>query len=321
MTGIGLILLQFGGNQSALNPRGPGATGIADLAWYMIFVLGAAYLITMALVLWAFVQGRRGSRLGEAGSRNVVIAWGLAVPLIVLTSILFYTVGVSPILSVVPHKDALTIHVTGKQWWWEVRYLKGSDVIAETANEIHVPARTPVKVKLNSNDVIHSFWVPNLHGKMDLIPSRTNETWFRADAEGVWRGECAEFCGQQHAHMAFEVVAEPSHKFYEWLEWQRNPAAQPTSDLERKGQDVFVKGPCAMCHKVRGTLAGGSAGPDLTHFASRRTLAAATLPNNRGNLGGWIVNAQGVKPGSRMPRINLPAADLEALLAYMETLR
>ena len=318
---LALMVLQFGGNQSALNPRGPTAQGIAQLSWTMIIVLSIAYLITMAMIVFAIIQGRRGARADVRTGRNVVITWGLAVPLAVLAGILFFSIGVGRMLSVEPFKEALTIHVTGKQWWWKVSYMKGSDVIAETANEIHVPVNTPVKVKLNSTDVIHSFWVPNLHGKMDLIPGRTNETWFRADAEGVWRGECAEFCGAQHAHMAFEVIAEPANKFYEWLDWQRRPAIDPATDISRKGQQAFVQGPCAMCHSIRGSAAHGSAGPDLTHVAGRRTLAAATVPNTRGHLGGWIVNAQGVKPGNRMPRINLDAEELEALVDYLETLR
>ena len=178
-----------------------------------------------------------------------------------------------------------------------------------------------MKFKLDSTDVIHSFWAPNLTGKMDLVPGRTNEIWLRADNTGVWRGQCAEFCGQQHAHMGFEVIAEDSAKFYQWLQWQKQTAVQPTSDAAKQGQQIFVQGPCVMCHKIRGTPAGGSAGPDLTHVAGRRTLAAATIPNTRGHLGGWIVNAQGIKPGNHMPRINLDASQLEPLLTYLESLR
>jgi cytochrome c oxidase subunit 2 len=250
-----------------------------------------------------------------------VLAWGLAIPVIVLLIILFYSLGVGRTFATEPFKDAMNVNITGKQWWWQIRYMKGSDVIAATANEIHLPAGTPVRFTLQSNDVIHSFWVPNLSGKMDLIPGRTNEIWLRADREGVWRGECAEFCGVQHAHMALEVIAEPPAKFYGWLQRQRQPAPEPSSDLARRGRDIFLKGPCVMCHKISGTPAGGSVGPDLTHVAGRRTIAAATLPNNRGNMAGWIVNAQGVKPGSQMPRINLSAEELEALLSYLETLQ
>jgi cytochrome c oxidase subunit 2 len=311
----------MGGNQSVLNPQGPHALSIAHLNNYMTVVLSVAYVITMALLAWAVFRGRHGRHPGEGLARNVVIVWGLAVPIVVLLSILFYSVGVGRMFATEPFRDAMTVHVTGKQWWWQVRYLKGSDAVADTANEIHVPVGTPVKIRLSSNDVIHSFWVPNLTGKMDLIPGRTNEIWLRADQEGVWRGECAEFCGVQHAHMGFEVVAEPASKFFAWLDAQRQPASPPASDVARKGQEVFVQGPCAMCHRIMGTAAGGTVGPDLTHLARRRTIAAAVLPNNRGSLAGWIVNAQGVKPGTQMPRINLSSEDLESLLAYLETLQ
>jgi cytochrome c oxidase subunit 2 len=310
-----------GGNQSVLNPQGPHALSISQLNNYMTVVLSIAYVITMAMLAWALLRGRHGQHPGEKLSSHVVIAWGLAIPIVVLLSILFYSVGVGRMFATEPFRDAMTVHVTGKQWWWQIRYMKGSDAIADTANEIHVPLGTPVKFRLSSNDVIHSFWVPSLTGKMDLIPGRTNEIWLRADKEGVWRGECAEFCGLQHAHMAFEVVAESPAQFYEWLHAQRQPAPAPSTDAARRGQEVFLKGPCVMCHKIAGTPAGGTVGPDLTHIAGRRTIAAAILPNNRGNLSGWIVNAQGIKPGSQMPRINLASEDLEALLAYLETLR
>ena len=311
----------LGGNQSALNPQGPLALEIAGLSWFLIIVLSAAWLVTMLLLGYALLQARRERRASDAVSRNVVIAWGVAVPLVVLATVLVYSVGVGNAMSVTPFKGTMTVHITGKQWWWQVRYMKGSDVVADTANEIHLPVRTPVKLKLSSTDVIHSFWAPNLTGKMDLIPGRTNEIWLRADKPGVWRGQCAEFCGAQHAHMGFEVIAEDPKKFYECLQWQKQTAVQPVSDLAREGQQVFLQGPCVMCHSIRGTPAGASAGPDLTHIAGRRTLAAATLPNTRGHLGGWIVNAQGIKPGSHMPRINLDATQLEPLLTYLESLR
>ena len=311
----------LGGNQSALNPQGPLAVEIAGLSWFLIVVLSAAWIITMLLLGYALIQARRARRASDVVSRNVVIAWGIAVPLVVLATVLVYSVGVGNAMSVTPFKDAMTVHVTGKQWWWQVRYMKGSDVIADTANEIHIPVGTPVKIKLNSTDVIHSFWAPNLTGKMDLIPGRTNEIWLRADSAGVWRGQCAEFCGAQHAHMGFEVIAEDSKKFYEWLQWQKQTAVEPVNEMTKQGQQIFMQGPCVMCHSIRGTPAGASAGPDLTHVAGRRTLAAATIPNTRGHLGGWVVNAQGIKPGSNMPRINLEANQLEPLLTYLESLR
>lgn len=312
---------QFGGNQSVFRPAGPVAQETAHLGWYLMIVLSITYLVTMAYLGYAIRQGQRANRPDARKGRQVVIAWGVVIPAAVLLSVLFYSVGVGRTLSVAPFKNSMTIQVTGKQWWWQVAYFHGSDMIAGTANEIHVPVGTPVKLKLSSTDVIHSFWPPSLHGKMDLIPGRTNETWIRADQEGVYRGQCAEYCGAQHAHMSFEIIAEKPEKFYQWLDWQRHPAVPPADATALEGQRVFLEGPCAMCHAIRGTIAGGSAGPDLTHLAGRRTIAAATLPNLRGHLGGWIVNAQGIKPGSNMPRINLEPSQLEPLLDYLETLK
>jgi cytochrome c oxidase subunit 2 len=251
----------------------------------------------------------------------MVLIFGLGLPAGVFFSILAYSVSVGQMMGTAAYKNAPVVEVTGKQWWWRVRYLSGSDVIAETANEIHMPAGVPMKFKLQTTDVIHSFWVPNLSGKMDMIPGRTNEIWIRADREGVWRGECAEFCGAQHAHMQFEVIAENPDKYSEWLARQKRPAEQPVSPAAQHGMEVFVSGPCVMCHTVRGTPAAASAGPDLTHVAGRRKIAAGTLANTRGHLGAWIVNAQGIKPGSRMPRLTLEPGHMDALVAYLETLR
>jgi cytochrome c oxidase subunit 2 len=183
-----------------------------------------------------------------------------------------------------------------------------------------VPVGVPVRIHGTSVDVIHSFWVPSLHGKMDLIPGRQTQIWVQADRPGVYRGQCAEFCGYQHAHMGFVVVAEPREQFDAWLDAQRAPAAEPADDEERLGRDVFVNGTCAMCHTIRGTPAASRTGPELTHVGSRATLAAGTLPNQRGHLAGWIVDPQGIKPGVRMPQNRLAPHELNALLAYLEHL-
>jgi cytochrome c oxidase subunit 2 len=169
--------------------------------------------------------------------------------------------------------------------------------------------------------VIHSFWVPNLAGKLDLIPARTNYLWLQADRPGVYRGQCAEYCGAQHAHMGLEVIAEPAEQFSRWLEAQMQPGVAPSNDKQLRGQQVFLSSPCVMCHAVRGTKALAQAGPDLTHVGGRQSLASATLRNNRGSLGGWITNAQGIKPGNHMPRISLPPQDLDDLIAYLEALK
>jgi cytochrome c oxidase subunit 2 len=219
-------------------------------------------------------------------------------------------------------KEELTVEVTGVQWWWDVRYRPvGGGTPVSSANEIHIPVGRPVRIVLRSRDVIHSFWVPQLQGKLDLVPGNETVTWIQADSAGVFRGQCAEFCGAQHAHMAFMVVAVPPDEFDAWLEHQRRPAPEPTDSVTLRGRAVLERTACAMCHTVRGTGARASTGPDLTHLASRRTLAAGTLPNTPGHLAGWIGDPQGIKPGNHMPRVPLSGPDLQALLAYLGTLR
>jgi cytochrome c oxidase subunit 2 len=218
--------------------------------------------------------------------------------------------------------DALAIEVTAHQWWWDVRYDDPQPArIFNTANEIHVPVGRPVIVTLKSADVIHSFWVPNLHGKKDLIPGRTATIQFRADQPGTYRGQCAEFCGLQHALMAFLVVASPAAEFEAWAESQRKPAPEPVDAKRMRGRELFVSGTCMMCHTIHGTTAGGRKAPDLTHVASRLTLAAGTLANTPQHLAAWILEPQKLKPGAHMPANPLPGEDLDALVAYLETLR
>jgi cytochrome c oxidase subunit 2 len=190
-----------------------------------------------------------------------------------------------------------------------------------TANELHIPTGKPIVLQLSSNDVIHSFWVPALHGKIDLIPSRENTIKIQADVPGVYRGQCAEYCGYQHAHMAFWVVAEPEATYATWLAAQSSPALAPGDETAKKGRDVFLSRPCVLCHTIQGTDARGIAGPDLTHVASRTSLAAATIPNSKGQLAGWILDSQSLKPGNNMPSMALDPRELHALLAYLETLR
>jgi cytochrome c oxidase subunit 2 len=196
-----------------------------------------------------------------------------------------------------------------------------ADQTVITANEIHVPLGEPVVIKTSSTDVIHSFWAPNLHGKRDLIPGYQNALWIEADREGVYRGQCAEFCGHQHAHMSFYVIAEPPEKFRSWLAAQASTPPPPSDPSAKEGQQVFLSHTCVMCHTIRGTQAGAKMGPDLTHIASRMTIAAGTLPNTTGNLAGWILDSQSIKPGNKMPPNPLKADDLNALLKYLGTLK
>jgi cytochrome c oxidase subunit 2 len=212
----------------------------------------------------------------------------------------------------------VTVEVIGHQFWWEIRY-PDSGVV--TANEITIPAGEPVRLLLRSADVIHSFWVPQLHGKMDLVPGRENTFWVTADTPGRYRGICAEFCGIQHAKMHKLVVALDRPDFDAWLQDQQAEAAEPATEQARRGREVFLQSSCVECHAVRGHTPPNDVGPDLTHLASRFTLAAGILPNNRGALGGWLLDPQSQKRGARMPPTNLSGPDLQALLDYLEALR
>jgi cytochrome c oxidase subunit II len=193
--------------------------------------------------------------------------------------------------------------------------------VLETANEIHIPVGRPIMIRGMSNDVIHSFWIPNLNGKRDFIPSRVTTEWIQADHPGVFRGQCAEFCGLQHAHMALWVIAEPEAQFNAWMNRQLQAAAPPSDPVKQHGQQIFLDHACVYCHAIRGTTAGGQVAPDLTHFASRRSIAAGTLPNTIGNLGGWILDPQSIKPGNHMATIAVNSDDLQPLLEYIESLK
>jgi cytochrome c oxidase subunit 2 len=214
-------------------------------------------------------------------------------------------------------EGALRIEVEGYKWWWEARYPDSGLV---TANEIHVPVGRPVELELTSADVIHSFWVPQLAGKVDMVPGQRNVLRFRADEPGEYRGQCAEYCGLQHGRMSFLVIADPAAEFDRWVEAHQRPP-EPAGELAARGEEVFVRSSCAGCHAVRGTSAQGQLGPDLSDFGSRRTIGALTVENNRGNLAGWIVDAQSIKPGNLMPPVSVDPAELEALIAYLESLR
>jgi cytochrome c oxidase subunit 2 len=318
------------GNQSALDPAGPGAARIGDIWWLMLFVCAAVFGLVMLTLLWAIAHRRpRGEassaparpdpRHEQALTRAVGAAIAVTVAIVFLFVVASYWVGRA---LVAQPAAALTIDVTAQRWWWDVRY---RDAVPSrefsTANEIHIPVGRSVQLTLRSVDVIHSLWVPNLQGKKDLIPGQVNTIYLQADRPGVFRGQCAEFCGLQHAHMALDVVAEPEDEFARWLAQQREPAPDPETAQQKKGRDVFLTGSCVLCHAIAGTSAGGVAGPNLTHVASRRTLAAGTIPNTRGHLAGWIVDPQLRKPGNNMPPNPLRGDELQALLSYLETLR
>jgi cytochrome c oxidase subunit 2 len=342
------------GEQSALRTGGSGAAQIGAL-WNQMLVIGTlATLLVVATLAYALFRRRhadelppeadrpadaRGERAnvetggrgredtGRPESERVGVRWmiagGVVLPVVVLTALLVPTLR--SLGAVSPQRVGaapITIEVVGRQWWWEVRYLDAEPSrIAVLANELRIPVGERVRVRLRAADVIHSFWVPGLQGKMDMIPGRTNVTWLQANRPGIWRGQCAEYCGLQHAKMAFVVVAERPQEFARWLARQREPAAEPRDSVGLAARETFLASGCVLCHTVRGTAAVATAGPDLTHVASRLTLAAGELPNTTGHLAGWIANPQALKPGSQMPAVPLGPRELLAIVHYLQTLR
>lgn len=312
------------GVQNPLNPAGPQASAIASLTWLFIGVCLTAYVLTLAATAWAVMRRRQPADDAPATSRR--LGWIIGVATVVTATILVALTVTSVVAGrglLSPSGPGLiTVNVVGHQWWWDFTYAEpGSTRIFSSPNELHIPVGVPVVIKAESRDVIHSFWVPNLHGKRDLIPGFATHTWIQADRPGVYRGQCAEFCGHQHAHMAFLVVAKPMDEFVRWVEQQRRGALPPPTPTAQRGHDVFMTGPCVMCHTIRGTAAGSRVGPDLTHVSSRQTIAAGTLPMTREHLAGWVSNSQSIKPGNRMPPNPMAGDDLQALLTYLESLR
>jgi len=323
-----LALTGCGGNQSPLSPESHQSRDIASLWWWMFGGACVGFAVVAGILALAWLRrGRRGFRddtegpkPGEVLSMRLVIGLGVAVPIAVLVA-LFAVADVFVIRATeapAASRTSLTVDVVGHQWWWEVRYPGTSAV---TANEIHIPVRTRVLVRATTADVVHSFWVPRLNRTIDMIPGRVNAIELDARRAGTYRGQCDEFCGLQHAHMAFVVVAEPMERFRAWLAAQGRPAAEPAAPMERDGETAFLDGSCSSCHTIRGTSAAGDVGPDLTHVASRETLGALTVANTPGELAAWLTDSQHVKPGNQMPNVVLGEGELRALVAYLEALR
>lgn len=321
---------------NALDPAGPVAQAIGSLFWWMVGVAALVYVTVLVAFAVAWKKGRRQlAALGDTdpsdappdvlrpSPRQLGIGVGIAagITILILFAFLVADLGVNRALAAGP-AGVVTIDLQGVQWWWKATYADNDpSKIVVTANEIHIPVGVPVQLRLTSNDVIHSVWIPSLAGKKDLVPGYTSRLWLRADRPGVYRGQCAEFCGHQHAKMGLTVVAQPSDEFNAWLEHQRQPAPAPDDSITAQGQKVFLTGPCAKCHTIAGTPAAATVGPNLTHLASRLTIAAGSLPMTRGALGGWIVDPQGIKPGARMPSNQLQPDQLQSLIAYLATLR
>ena len=285
----------------------------------MLWISAAVFLIVVVLMATAIARRRRTRETNDAeprwGEPFVVVA-GVLLPAVILVGVFVVSVRDMNAISRSGNGSTLTVQVVGRMWWWEARYPGG----AVTANEIHIPTGQPVRFEVSTADVIHSFWVPQLAPKIDMIPGRTNSVTVEADTPGRYRGQCAEFCGLQHANMAFFVVAQPLADFETWLRAEGTPAVAPAESDAAAGMRVFLDSSCVGCHTIRGTDADGSLGPDLTHLASRDTIAAGTLPNDAAVLERWITDPQGVKPGADMPPTRLSPQDLRALVAYLESL-
>jgi len=328
----GFVLASCGGQQSALDSAGIQSERLESLWWLFFYVLGTIYLIVMAVLVVALIRRRRADsatppeiapnegrerRMGNTIKAAVVVS---AIILFTFMVISFRTGRAINTLS--QAASPVSIKITGNQWWWDVQYedINPSQNI-HTANELHLPAGRPIKVELQSNDVIHSFWLPNMHGKKDLIPNYPTTFFFEADKPGIYWGQCAEFCGYEHAKMRFLVVVQTPDEFDAWVAAARQTPPPPTDPAAVRGQQIFLTSVCTQCHTVQGTTAAATVGPNLTHVASRQYIAAGSLQNTREHLASWITDPQKIKPGIRMPMNTYSDDDLNALVAYLETLK
>jgi cytochrome c oxidase subunit 2 len=324
-----LLLAGCAGPQTPLAPGGDQADHLITLFALMMAVTAVFYALVLGFLGWGAWRARgRWSRADapmlnpadEGLSRGLLLWAGLIIAgLFLLVSGSFVA---ERALASARARETLQVSVTGHQWWWRIQYRDpATGTLVETANELHLPVDRTARIELGAADVIHSFWVPNLSGKLDMIPGRANSVDITPRRVGWYRGQCAEFCGAQHAHMAFSVKVDTPAEFAAWLAGQAHPASPPTDVAMARGQAVVTQGQCAMCHVIRGTAAVGRAGPDLTHVGSRRTLAAGTMINTRGGMQGWIAQPQAIKPGTMMPPVTLDPADADAVSRYLESLK
>lgn len=319
-------------NQDVLAPAGIQAARIVHLWNITLLVCGITFALMLLALLAALWRASRAARAGpvtpapeqasEPGPRLAVRIAMLA-SVMALTGLIAADIYTDRALSGLPVTQALRIQVVGHQWWWEMRYLDDQGQTAfVTANEMHVPVGRPVVIDLKSPDVIHTFWVPNLHGKKDMIPGRASTIELRADEPGAYRGQCAEFCGSEHALMAFFLTADLPEDYETWYRRRTQPSAPiPADGTLRAGANLFAGHACASCHTIAGTDAKGTVGPDLTHLAARPTLAAGTVTNTRDHLLTWIADPYSVKPGTAMPATPLSPQDAQYLVTYLESLQ
>jgi cytochrome c oxidase subunit II len=326
--------LQASGARAATAPPlsyvqtfGTAGDPVTRLGWGLVVISVVVFVLVTLALLGGILRRRPRVPEYELAVRRDAggMGWlyvGVSITIVVLAVCAVWTMLTLRAIAMPGAADQMKLHVTGTQWWWRVQYQASDPSRAfTTANEIHIPVGQPVKVELSSEDVIHSFWVPQLSGKIDMIPGQTNELWLQASQPGTYRGQCGEFCGAQHAHMAMLVVAQAPEDFATWRDRQLRPAAAPAPGSPgENGERLFV-GRCGACHTVRGTEAGGILGPDLTHLMERSTVAAGALPNTPGNLAAWIANPQTIKPGTRMPPPSITPAELQQVVAYLQTLR
>ncbi len=327
-----LAVAACSGSQTTLDPAADQASGLLSLLQLMTVVCGGMYVLVLCFLAFALWR-RRGpggppadvdASATPGDDRRLargLVGWS-ALIVVGLTGLVIASFVTDRGLAAARSDDALDVRITGHQWWWRIEYRDPvADTWVETANELHLPAGRTARLALGAADVIHSFWVPNVAGKMDMIPGRPNVLDVTPRRIGWFRGQCAEFCGAEHARMALDVKVESPAEFAAWLADQRKPAAAAADPVAARGMRIVVEGPCGQCHVVRGTAAAGRPGPDLTHLGSRRSLAAGALPMSRGALQGWIAGPQAVKPGTTMPRVALDGADADAVSHYLETLR
>ena len=317
--------------QDVLAPAGPQAGHLHDLWLVMLCVCTAVFAAVLAAFFYALWRSPPGD-LKAAAERELPgpsrrsaarsVAFAVTVSVLMLIFLIVASYATDRALARLPLENALRIEVTANQWWWDLRY---QDAVASriftTANELHIPVGRPIVLTLKSSDVIHSLWIPNLHGKRDLIPGHTTTLQLKADQPGTYRGQCAEFCGFQHAFMALLVIAEPPEQYEAWAERQRQPASAPTAAKAVQGERLFLTTTCAMCHAIQGTSAAARRAPDLTHVAGRQTLAAGRLANTAADLEHWISDPQQYKPGVNMPSHQFEPEDRQALVEYLRGLQ
>ena len=313
---LALPVAACGGSPSALDPQGPAARPLAFLWWLMLALAGVAFVVVMVALVYGF--RRRPPDDSEQGTRRrerwLILVAGALFPTIVVLLLMGFTVAAGRSINTLSGDGSLRVQVIGRQYFWDVRYPEARVV---TANEIHIPVGVRIDLELTSDDVIHSFWVPQLGGKIDMIPGTTNRGAIRADRPGVYRGQCAEYCGVQHTRMAFLVVADEPAAFRAWLARMGEPAGPPQDPLAARGLQTFLDNSCIGCHTIRGTGANGVLGPDLTHMGVRQTIGAGIIENSADNLLRWIRDAQRYKPGAKMPAIPLSEDELRAIVAYL----